>query len=220
MPTLTFAAIDFETANFERSSAISVGMAIVKCSRLVATYSSLIKPRFPNNYFEPEFCKKHGLYPSDVRRAPTFDKVVRNGLLPLLRRHDIRYFVAHNAKFDRAVLMQSYADAYRPDASYADINGQTGGKRALLGPMFVCTLRIARKHLRSPGAIGLQPINGHYNVRNHKLNTLCEFFDVPLNHHNALSDAKATAELYLRLHNTFDVQFESVGDFKATEAFN
>ncbi len=37
-----------------------------------------------------------------------------------------------------------------------------------------------------------------YKLFNKRLNVLSEEFDIPLNHHDALSDARACAELYLR----------------------
>ena len=43
-----FAAIDFETANNERSSVCSIGIVIVRGEEIVDTFYSLIKP-------EPEY---------------------------------------------------------------------------------------------------------------------------------------------------------------------
>ena len=44
-----FAAIDFETANFERSSVCSVGVVIVRGGEIVDSFYSLIQPE-PNYY--------------------------------------------------------------------------------------------------------------------------------------------------------------------------
>ncbi len=49
---------------------------------------------------------------------------------------------------------------------------------------FLCTLKGARAGLPLPSK---------------KLSCCCEYFAIPLNHHNACSDATACAELYLRL---------------------
>ena len=75
-----FAAIDFETANNERSSVCSVGIVIVRGGEIVDKFYSLIKP-------EPEYynywCSKvHGLCAADTG-------------LPL---------VAHNKAFDESCL--------------------------------------------------------------------------------------------------------------------
>ena len=44
-----FAAIDFETANYERSSVCSVGVVIVRGGEIVDKFYSLIKPE-PEHY--------------------------------------------------------------------------------------------------------------------------------------------------------------------------
>ena len=44
-----FAAIDFETANYERSSVCSVGIVIVRNGEIVDRFYSLIQPE-PNYY--------------------------------------------------------------------------------------------------------------------------------------------------------------------------
>ena len=45
-----FAAIDFETANEQRTSVCSVGIVIVREGEIVDTYYSLIRPE-PEYYF-------------------------------------------------------------------------------------------------------------------------------------------------------------------------
>lgn len=49
---------------------------------------------------------------------------------------------------------------------------------------FLCTLKGSRRSLPLPSK---------------KLNLVCEYFGIALNHHNAASDAQACAEVYLRL---------------------
>lgn len=93
-----FAAIDFETANNERSSVCSVGVVIVRGGEMVDTFYSLIKP-------EPEYysywCSRvHGLCCEDTEEAPVFPEVWKQiepiiGGLPL---------VAHNSLFDEGCL--------------------------------------------------------------------------------------------------------------------
>ena len=56
---LDFAAIDFETANNERSSVCSVGIVIVRNGEIVDSFYSLIQPE-PNYY--NYWCQRvHGL---------------------------------------------------------------------------------------------------------------------------------------------------------------
>ena len=95
---LDFAAIDFETANNERSSVCSVGVVIVRDGGIVDRFYSLIKP-------EPEYynywCSRvHGLCADDTANAPIFPEVwaqiePKIAGLPL---------VAHNKAFDESCL--------------------------------------------------------------------------------------------------------------------
>lgn len=68
-----FAAIDFETANSQRTSVCSVGIVVYRDGVKVDEYYSLIKP-------EPEYytywCSQvHGLTAYDTADAPTFPEV-------------------------------------------------------------------------------------------------------------------------------------------------
>lgn len=97
-----FAAIDFETANYERSSVCAVGVVVVRDGEIVDTFYSLIKP-------EPElytvWCTQvHGLTLEDTVDAPVFPDVwaqiaPRIAGLPL---------VAHNKVFDENCLKAAF----------------------------------------------------------------------------------------------------------------
>ena len=67
-----FAAIDFETANHERCSVCSVGIAIVKDLKITNTFYSLIKPN--PEYYLWRFSEIHGLTLNDTSNAPIFRK--------------------------------------------------------------------------------------------------------------------------------------------------
>ena len=54
-----FAAIDFETANFERSSVCSVGVVIVRDGEITDSFYSLIQPE--PNYYNYRCMQVHGL---------------------------------------------------------------------------------------------------------------------------------------------------------------
>ena len=93
-----FAAIDFEGANGEVTSACSMGIAIVRDDEIVETFYSLIKP-VPNRY---DFwtTKVHGITYKDTNHAPLFPEVwdqVKDKVrgLPM---------VAHGISFDERVL--------------------------------------------------------------------------------------------------------------------
>ena len=93
-----FAAIDFETANYERSSVCSVGVVIVRDGEIVDTFYSLIQPE--PNYYNYWCTQVHGLCRTDTDGAPVFPNVwaqiePRIEGLPL---------VAHNRPFDEGCL--------------------------------------------------------------------------------------------------------------------
>lgn len=93
-----FAAIDFETANSERSSVCSVGIVIVKNGVIKDTFYSLVNPE-PNYY--NYFCTQvHGLTQKDTENAPSFPEVWKL-IEPLI---DGLPLVAHNARFDSSCL--------------------------------------------------------------------------------------------------------------------
>lgn len=93
-----FAAIDFETANGQRSSVCSVGVVIVRSGKIVDKFYSLIQPS--PNYYTYWTTETHGLTRTDTDRQPTFPEVWaqikdRMAGLPL---------VAHNRPFDESCL--------------------------------------------------------------------------------------------------------------------
>lgn len=117
----TFAAIDFETANFHPDSACAVGLVVVQGSRIVRREHHLIRP--PDGQFS--FTHIHGLTWDDVHEAPTFAELwpVLAGALG-----DAAFLAAHNASFDRRVL---------------DACCRTYGLASPSLP-FVCTVKVAR----------------------------------------------------------------------------
>lgn len=93
-----FAAIDFETANSERSSVCSVGIVIEKNGVIKDSFYSLVNPE-PNYY--NYFCTQvHGLTQKDTENAPSFPEVWKL-IEPLI---DGLPLVAHNARFDSSCL--------------------------------------------------------------------------------------------------------------------
>ena len=84
--------------------------------------------------------------------------------------------VAHNAPFDMGVLAKCL-DAY-------SIHWRPWAR-------YVCTVRFARQAI--PGMV------------NYKLNTLSDALGISLNHHNALSDTRAAAQILIRCLRDGDV---------------
>ena len=93
-----FAAIDFETANNERTSVCSVGVVIVRDGEIVDTFYSLIQPE--PNYYNYWCTQVHGLTRRDTEEAPVFP-VVWKQIEPLIEGLPL---VAHNKAFDESCL--------------------------------------------------------------------------------------------------------------------
>jgi len=156
---MNFVAIDFETANYARESACSVGLVRVVDGAIVERAVHLIRP--PTREFV--FTYIHGLSWQDVAEAPTFGELWPT-LAPICE--GAEYFVAHNAPFDKGVL----------NACCAHYG------LAPPGLEFRCTVQLARKV---------------WNIYPTKLSDVCRRLSIPLDHHEALSDATACARIAL-----------------------
>lgn len=95
---LSFAAIDFETANSNLSSVCSVGIVIVRDGQIIDKYYSLIQPE--PNYYNYYNTKVHGLTSYDTDNAKIFPKVWAE-FAPLI---DGLTLIAHNKSFDEGCL--------------------------------------------------------------------------------------------------------------------
>lgn len=93
-----FAAIDFETANNERSSVCSVGIVVIRNGEITDRFYSLINPE--PNYYNYWCSQVHGLTSKDTEDAPSFPKVWRQ-IEPLIEGLPL---VAHNCPFDEGCL--------------------------------------------------------------------------------------------------------------------
>lgn len=92
-----FTAIDLETASRLRDSVCAIGAVRVERGKVVERYHRLVRPwsqRF-------EYTALHGISWSDVRAAPSFDRVWPE-LRSLLRGVD--FVVTHDASFGMSVL--------------------------------------------------------------------------------------------------------------------
>lgn len=157
-------AIDFETANYNADSAISMGLVVIENHTITQISSWLIRP--PRMSFTPSFIDIHGITPEDVRHERNFGEIWPD-VEPYLRG---AVMLAHNAAFDRRVLEST--------AAHYDI---------MLPPMeWICTVALSRKNWPE--------------LSRHKLNVVCQHLDIPLNHHDATSDALGAAKIYLASH--------------------
>ena len=159
--TGSWAAIDFETANYDANSACALGLALVDDGRVSGTFYSLIRP--PQIDFVPRFIGIHGIKPEDVETAPTFAEVWEQVTKLVVG----RTLLAHNARFDKGVLracLEHYQIA-RPQFRFA------------------CTVELAR---------AVWPGSSTY-----RLSAVAERLRIPLDHHQAESDAIASARIGL-----------------------
>lgn len=118
-----FAAIDFETANWYRTSICSVGVVIVNGERIEDKLYGLVRPR--PDFYSYRNTQIHGLTKWDTQHAPEFPELwqkiaPRIAGLPL---------VAHNSVFDEGCLKAVYALYGMPYPDYR----------------FYCTYRLSRK---------------------------------------------------------------------------
>ena len=156
---MNFVAIDFETANYERTSACAVGLVKVVGGEIVEKAVHLIKP--PTKEFI--FTYIDGLTWNDVAKATDFGKLWPS-IAPLF--DGAEFLAAHNASFDKGVLHGCCASF---------------GIAAPALP-FRCTVQMARRA---------------WNIRPTKLSDVCRKLGIALNHHEALSDAMACAQIVL-----------------------
>ena len=122
-----FAAIDFETANSQRTSVCSVGVVIVRNGQIVESFYSLIKPE--PEYYSPFCVAVHGLTAEDTADAEIFPKVWAR-LEPKIKGLPL---VAHNKAFDESCLKAVF-HCYQMD--YPDYE-------------FYCTLQAARNKFKN-----------------------------------------------------------------------
>ena len=112
---MDYVAIDFETANEQRSSACALGLVVVRGGTVVERASWLIRP--PELRFNRCNIYVHGIRPVDVAGEPTFEQ-----LWPAVSAYlEGNVVVAHNASFDMGVL-RGVLDAYdipHPHLPYA-----------------------------------------------------------------------------------------------------
>lgn len=141
-----FAAIDFETANGQRSSVCSVGVVIVRGGEIVDRFYSLIKPT--PNYYTYWTTRVHGLTRCDTDCALPFPEVwaqIADRLhgLPL---------VAHNRPFDESCLKAVFATYGMEYPGYE----------------FHCTLAASRRQLRLPShQLHIAAAACGYEMQNH-----------------------------------------------------
>lgn len=143
----TFAAIDFETANYHRTSVCSVGIVVVENGIVTDRFYSLIHPR--PDFYSYRNTLIHGLAREDTADAPEFPTVWRE-IVPMIKGMPL---VAHNSVFDEGCLKAVHA---LHEMNYPDYR-------------FYCTYRLARKCFKGLENYQLHTVSAYcgYELENH-----------------------------------------------------
>lgn len=185
--TGTFVVIDTETTglNCGYDEIIEVAAILFKNWIPKLKFQTLLKPSSP---ISSKIIKLTGITNDMVEDAPCFSQV-SDSLLNFISSYNL---VGHNLKFDLKFLYKNGLDFYSQKRKYFD------------------TLSISQKILKKPSykydkELGCYDIDydKDYDVENHKLDTLCEYYSIRDNSmsHRALSDAYATGILFRKLVN-------------------
>ena len=115
---MTFASLDFETANHSRVSICAAGLAVFENGQLTEAPYWLVRPPAGHGWFRDDFTEIHGLTHLDVLDAPEFPGIATE-LVCRLAGNDI--VIAHNAAFDTEHLRATleHFDLPRPVFYYA-----------------------------------------------------------------------------------------------------
>lgn len=169
-------SIDFETANSKRASVCSIGFVVEEQESIIEEKEILVNPQTD---FSSMNMRIHGIRPLDVEDAPTWYtawKEVEEYITPST------LVIAHNLRNMELSCIRQECERYEMELpEFARVKGHN--------KMAYDTLKIAKDTLE--------------DVANLKLNTLCEYFDIDLKHHNALSDARACLELFHHLRGDY-----------------
>jgi DNA polymerase III subunit epsilon len=179
---VTYWAVDLETGGLDPRSAalLAVGMVPIRegTVRLAEAYQSLVRPR-PEDLISADSMRAHQLIPGDVREAPLLQEVLRE----VDRRLEHGVLLVHQASIDVSFLRRAH---------------QTTGLR-WPRPRIVDTvdlvMRAARRlHFIDPSPPPVEPLLNLAAARQH--------YGLPdYAAHDALTDAVATAELFLVLRH-------------------
>lgn len=167
--SVSFTAIDFETANRSPASACAVGVVRVRDGRVVDTHYSLLRPPPGYEHFEAGNVRVHGIVAEDVAGAPSYGSYWARLSERLAPEHPDTVLVAHNAVFDMGVIAAANLAA---------------GLRAQPW-RYACTLRLSRAAYRLR-SYALPAVCRAVGVELE-------------HHHDALCDAAACAQIVLDL---------------------
>lgn len=162
---LNYIAIDFETANYYKNSACSVGLVRFIDGKEIDSCYSLIHPA--KMYFIPEWTETiHHISYDDVRDKPYFPEVWDTIVMPFINKTPNIPLVAHNGNmFDMPVIRNccEYFGMDTPNLKYFD------------------SLIIAKKTWPE--------------LDSHRLTALGEYFKIDYLAHDALEDSRTCGQI-------------------------
>lgn len=162
---LDYIAIDFETANFYKNSACSVGLVRFIDGKETDSCYSLIHPA--KMYFIPEWTQDiHGISYKDVKDKPYFPEVWDSMVMPFINKTPGIPLVAHNGRMFDMPLIRECCEYYGmeiPDLTHFD------------------SLLVARKTWPE------FPV--------HNLSSLGQFFKIDYKNHDALEDSRTCGKV-------------------------
>lgn len=160
-------AIDFETANSQRDSVCSIGFVVQDGDEITFEKEILVNPKCE---FSKRNIKIHGITPTDVINSPDWSEA-----WPEVEQYitSNTLVIAHNLRSMELSCIRKECERYNmPVPPFAQLRSK----------MAYDTLKLSKDLLP--------------NAKDYKLSTLTEMYNIELNHHNALSDAKACLELF------------------------
>ena len=162
---LDYIAIDFETANYYKNSACSVGLVRLIDGKETDSVYSLIHPT--KMYFIPEWTETiHHISYDDVRDKPYFPEVWDTIVMPFINKTPDIPLVAHNGNmFDMPVIKNccEYFGMEVPKLEYFD------------------SLIVAKKTWP--------------DLQSHRLTALGEYFKIEYLAHDALEDSRTCGQI-------------------------
>lgn len=175
-----FVALDFEYLP-NTQEIIQIGYTVVANGKIRETRCQYIKPQCSQSDYDKQnyLIWLTGITYDMLCDAPTFKDIAHN-LHNIINNNNI---VVHNARSAELCVLTKELERL----NVPRIDGQW--------PTFncYCTLEISRI------------IKSKIGVNRCGLNEMCEYFNIPLEHHNAGSDAEATAKLFIEITKRFDL---------------
>ena len=179
---LNFAALDFETANHLRSSICQVGIVVVRNSRIVETYETLVNPG--DVEFSVWKVRVHGIRKEDVQGKPNLVQILPK-LWTLLCRDG--YPIVSYTTLNRTSLFSALGDISKTDVQHIpDFSADIYERNVLWLDL----------HKVIKSLIGELP--------RYRLKDIVQYFDLgEYDADNALADARATSDVCSALSKKF-----------------